>query len=241
MQTNKPGKAAYMKVVDGAAKSARPIDTSVPIYLQQERETDVAYEAFARYMRMPRGERAVARAAHELNKSISLLSKWSREWSWPARARARDHEQDEQERLSKLDAARKMGDRHAQQSALIVNALTQPALALMRKIQENPGLMADMLEPNADGKVPASKIKAVFEMIVRAAHALPQVTGIERLARGEPATIAEERILDGRSDGAVDENMLDPQRLLDDPEAAKLAGDLLARMSQRAATGTDGE
>ena len=237
MAKKKDGKPAlHMKIVSDG-KDARPLNTTRPLWDQQGEETDPAYEAFWRYLNMGT-ERSVVAAAHELNKSRGLLYIWSGRWSWKERVRAYDKEQRERDQLARSEESQKMSDRHAQHAQLMTQALTTPALAFMRKLKESPGLMSDLLTENPDtGRVPAASLRTAFELIVRAAHALPQITGIERVARGEPQTIAEQR---GDTETA---GMLDPRRLISDPTSARLAGDLLARLSgadDDEGTGTEG-
>lgn len=235
--------ALHMQIVSDS-NMARPIDTSRPLWEQQADETDTAYGAFWRYLNMPKDERSIKGAAEELNKNSSNLYDWSRKWSWAERVRAWDREEAKRQALLRSEESRAMADRHAQHAQLMVQALSAPAVALMRQLRENPRLMDTLLAPDEHGNVKASQIRDAFDLIVRASHALPQITGIERVARGEPQTIAEQRGDGGAEATDPASGMLDPARLISDPEAARLAGDLLARMAGAAdddddeATGT---
>jgi len=54
---------------------------------QQPRESDKAFAAFSLYLSMG-PERSLAEVAQKLNKSVTMLGRWSAKFDWPARVQA---------------------------------------------------------------------------------------------------------------------------------------------------------
>lgn len=80
---------------------------------QQPGEGAKAFEAFAIYRDMG-AERSVRKVARQLNKSLTLIGKWSSAYGWPERARAYDRDLDRRARDQAVREVRSMTNRHIQ-------------------------------------------------------------------------------------------------------------------------------
>lgn len=78
---------------------------------QQPRESAKAFEAFAIYRDMG-VERSVRKVTQRLNKSLTLIGKWSSRYNWPERARAYDRDLDRQAHAQAVRDVRSMTNRH---------------------------------------------------------------------------------------------------------------------------------
>lgn len=78
---------------------------------QQPGESAKAFEAFAIYRDMG-VERSVRKVTQRLNKSLTLIGKWSSRYNWPERARAYDRDLDRQARAQAVREVRSMTNRH---------------------------------------------------------------------------------------------------------------------------------
>lgn len=78
---------------------------------QQPGESAKAFEAFAIYRDMG-VERSVRKVTQRLNKSLTLIGKWSSRYNWPERARAYDRDLDRQAHAQAVRNVRSMTNRH---------------------------------------------------------------------------------------------------------------------------------
>lgn len=78
---------------------------------QQPGESAKAFEAFAIYRDMS-AERSVRKVTQRLNKSLTLIGKWSSRYNWPERARAYDRDLDRQAHAQAVRDVRSMTNRH---------------------------------------------------------------------------------------------------------------------------------
>lgn len=78
---------------------------------QQPGESAKAFEAFAIYRDMG-VERSVRKVTQRLNKSLTLIGKWSSRYNWPERARAYDRDLDRQAHAQAVRDVRSMTNRH---------------------------------------------------------------------------------------------------------------------------------
>ena len=218
----------------GDSVNARPLNPFLDAWEQMPEETDEAYGAFVRYMNMGRGARTIRRVAQELNVSATLIGGWSAEWSWVNRVRAWDMEQDRVAREALLEEVANMARRHAQQSAVVMQALVTPATSFLQELRDDPNLIRDLMAPDEDGR--RRNVFEVLNLLVRVAGVMPTIANVERLARGEPTEI-QRHTADG-AEGAF----FDARRLLADPEAMTMANALFARLSSgdAAAEAVDG-
>jgi len=149
-------------------------DRAVP-WERQPGESVRAYAAFCVYRDLPAGERSLRRAAEIIVQTSSKprrassvqrqLSDWSARWRWVERAAAWDEEQDRLRRARQARAVQEMAERHARQ------AVAYQEKALRRLM----GMEPEELSP-----------KEALMFFIEAAK-------LERLARGEPDTIQEQR------------------------------------------------
>jgi hypothetical protein len=136
---------------------------------QRPGETARAFGAWVKYRDL--GPRRTLREAAEAfygRTSAALerqLDKWSSAFGWVARARAWDEHLDAEARRSQEDARRKMAERHAAEAV----ALQEMALRRLKAMKP-------------DELAPAE----VLRFLIEAAK-------LERLARGEPETVHEQR------------------------------------------------
>lgn len=78
---------------------------------QQPGESAKAFEAFAIYRDMG-VERSVRKVAQQLNKSLTLIGRWSSNYNWPERARAYDRDLDKRAHDQAVREVRNMTNRH---------------------------------------------------------------------------------------------------------------------------------
>ena len=78
---------------------------------QQPGESAKAFEAFTIYRDMG-VERSVRKVTQRLNKSLTLIGKWSSRYNWPERARAYDRDLDRQAHAQAVRDVRSMTNRH---------------------------------------------------------------------------------------------------------------------------------
>ena len=131
---------------------------------RQDGETTKQFEAFSVYRDMGR-ERSLSRVAEKLQKSDTLIGRWSGQCDWVKRAAFWDDEQDRVARQAQMKEIAKMRERHAK---LASNMLAKAAKAL--------------------DKLPEEEIKAadVSRMVDVASK-------LERLSRGDVGDVIEER------------------------------------------------
>lgn len=122
------------------------------------------FEAFNTYMLMGT-ERSLSKVANELNKSTTLMGKWSSQWKWVERAAAWDVEQEKLARKDQIEAIKKMRKRHA-------TIATQMLAKVTKKMQK---MSEDELTPQ--------DMKAWVETASK----------LERLSRGDTSEVIEER------------------------------------------------
>lgn len=79
---------------------------------QQEKEGKEAFEAFQIYRDMG-VSRSLSAVAQQLNKSKTLMGRWSSDHNWVDRTREWDREQDRILRLQQIEDIKKMRKRHA--------------------------------------------------------------------------------------------------------------------------------
>lgn len=154
---------------------------------RQKGESGKAFEAFAVYRDMP--QRSIREVARKLNKSRTIIGRWSSTHEWQKRIAAWDAEQDRIARQAQMDEIRKMRKRHSD----LANAMLVKAARALQKIPED-------------------EIKAgdVSRMVETAAK-------LERISRGDVGEVVEERD-GGESTPVVQFYMPDNHRDPDEPK-----------------------
>lgn len=130
-------------------------------YERQEGESAKAFEAFAKYRDMG-NERSVRKVAQELNKSLTIIARWSSQWDWVERAKAYDAEMDRQALIQEEKKRKDMAKRHAN----LATVFQQKVYERMNKLKPEELSTSDLIR--------------WFEISVK----------IERLSRGEPTDIS---------------------------------------------------
>lgn len=129
-----------------------------------------AFEAFNTYMLMGT-ERSLSKVAYELNKSRTLMAKWSGLWNWVDRAAAWDVEQEKLARKEQIEEIKKMRKRHAMMSAKALTAANMGLSNLLKELQQGKAAMT----PNDLSRMMDIGMK------------------YERLSRGDTSEVVEER------------------------------------------------
>lgn len=197
-------------------RTARPLDPNLDPWERQPEETDPAWEAFQTYRDLGPKERSMRRTAEIVEKSETLMVRWSGQWSWVHRAQEWDREVDRRRREAAVEAIEEMSARHARQAQAYLQALMQPAIAVLEKVREDPAFFRAML----DNPQTAPRI---LELLARYASVMPTIANVERLARGEPTAI--ERREEGPEGGDIARNVIS------DPETSALAQQLYERVA----------
>jgi hypothetical protein len=165
------------------------------VWDRQLQESAQAYAAFVIY-RSDRENRSLARVRQKVGKSRGLTERWSKEWDWVARARAFDVFEEKRLREEEHRALADMRRRHIEE-ALAVQALGGLGLnKLLAKERRNPDEIT--LTPD--------QVLKLIEIGTR----------VERLNRGEPDTVVEQR-----EEKSSDDHRRDLRKLLADPGAAE--------------------
>lgn len=138
------------------AKEAKPWE-------RQDGETAKQFEAFVIYRDME--ERSLRQVAKILNKSVTLIGRWSGNNNWVERVAAWDNEKDRIARQEQIKEIRKMRERHAKGSV----AMFAKALEGLKNLKPE--------------ELTAQDIVRMFSESVKA----------ERISRGDTSEVIEER------------------------------------------------
>lgn len=136
-------------------------------------ESEPAWHAFCLYrdMEPPRSTR---RAAEQLNKSHTLIGRWSGEYAWMMRTAAYDSYLDQQAQLEVVAQAKRRAAFHAQALDAAIMSLAAPALAVAEKLSQGKLKLDDDVEP-----------AVALSLVERTAKLLPQLVQASRLVHGE--------------------------------------------------------
>jgi hypothetical protein len=150
-----------------------------PLWHKQKGESYQAYEAFMTYLMLPADERTYSSAAKAVKKSLSLMRKWGREWSWSIRAAAYE----EHYLLLKLDSAAADRDvMYLQQKAMAEEAMN----LVMASIRN----LADQIE---DGRLRELGQDAMVKLLTEAAK-IQRMAVLGRAESAERAAEANEKL-----------------------------------------------
>ena len=170
--------------------SPKPLDTDIDLWEQQTDEGEQAFGAFTRYRNIPRAERTLQKVAGELDKSVTLMSRWSSQWSWRPRVMEWDRAQERKDVEAQWEKISAMKSRHAGQAVAQGQVLMAPVMALHKLMRERPDAFFDYFTIGTeDGGyiIDFDRMDRVVSMAMQAARIMPTVTGMEREARGIPA------------------------------------------------------
>lgn len=133
---------------------------------RQDGETNKQFEAFVIYRDMGE-ERSLSKVAEKLQKSTTLMGRWSGSNNWVERVAAWDDEQDRILRAEQIKDIKRMRKRHADMAATMITAAAKGLKEIMAKPEEmKPNDVARLVEV-------ASKL--------------------ERISRGDVGDVVEER------------------------------------------------
>lgn len=146
---------------------------------RQEGEGDERFEAFVMYRDLGH-ERTIRRVATELDKSRTLIGRWSSEDGWIGRVAAWEAFRDKVRREAHLDEVREMSKRQAQHAQAIQQLMISgPVQALLEKMNDGTATLEF-------STLPAAKLVGIVADVARI---FPAIVNVERLARGEPTEI----------------------------------------------------
>ena len=131
---------------------------------RQVGETARAYEAFSEYRDMG-ADRSLAKVGQKLGKSKAQMEKWSKKYSWVARAEAWDIEEDRLIRLALTKDIGAMRKRHAD----MARAMLMKAARALQKIPDN--------------EIKASDVSRMVDVAAK----------LERISKGDVGDVIEER------------------------------------------------
>ncbi len=136
---------------------------------RRDKETPKAYKAFCLYRDLPTQQRSLSKVAETLQKSYTLIGRWSRTYGWVERAGAWDDENDriarEIAQREQAEEIKKMRKRHAD----LATAMLVKSAQALRRIPE------DEIKP--------SDVSRMVEVASK----------LERISRGDVETVIEER------------------------------------------------
>lgn len=140
---------------------------------RQEGETDEAFQAWTAY-RDGQPDATTRSIAAQLQKSTTLIQRWSRRWRWQDRLRAWSIEQDRVRQEQQLEHVQNRTKRHAQIAEVAQEALARPLAEILRRLSQ----------PDGDQILRGMPIWDLYRLAVQAGRALPRVNAMERLALG---------------------------------------------------------
>ncbi len=184
---------------------------------RQAGESAKAFQAFGIYRDLGPA-RSLLRVGQELGKARALLERWSSKYSWTTRARDWDSELDRRAREAQAAAIQAMGRGHAGAAACAIRALMVPVQELTRRIDTGDEIFAHLAP------------EELLSFAIRSARALERLTQVERLSRGDPPRSDAEDVATGNIPDTWELAL--SQAIERDPEIARLASDLFARVTQ---------
>lgn len=171
------------KIVKAQAAPEHPWD-------RQVEETDAAWAGFVGYRDLGPAERSLVKAARNVGKHPRVFEEWSQKWDWVARCHAFDAFMDRRKREADLAEIEAMRRRHIQMAMSLQGAA---ALALNKIVAAEHEPLRDekgKILVDEKGKpllgpltLKPSEVRDLAELGVK----------LERLNRGEPDSIQEQR------------------------------------------------
>lgn len=149
---------------------------------RQKGESDQAWEAFKTYRDMD-PPRSLARVAGVVGKSVPLMERWSRRWSWVERVRLHTNQLEEIARNETIREIRAFRKRAARQLAAKAQTLMLVDVAIANLLAR--GKTVEELI----GSISPTKL---MELAAKTGQALPQVVKAEALALGDVTERQEE-------------------------------------------------
>lgn len=139
-------------------------EKTVELWERQPGEGTKPWEAFVIYRDMGT-DRALRKVAKQLQKSITMIGRWSSDWKWQERVAAWDAEQDKLARADQVKEIAKMRKLQAQRGA----KMQEKAMAALEQMEIEELSAADVVRLMTEG------------------------AKLERLGRGDVGEVIEER------------------------------------------------
>ncbi|MGD6751972.1 hypothetical protein [Streptomyces sp. BH105] len=136
---------------------------------QQPGESQRAYEAFTVYRDFGPA-RSVTKVARELDKSRTLVGRWSRQFAWVMRAKAYDREQDRLFLAEQAHARREIARRHAK----LAQAVQSKAVARLQTLDPRELSPSELLR----------YVQVATEIERRAVGEVPMAASVEERDQG---------------------------------------------------------
>ncbi len=145
-----------------------------PLYERAHDENDWDFYLFTVYRDMNCESRSIKAVSVKMNLNYKNLHVKSQRYNWVKRASAWDDECDRIARETQLDVIKEMNERHARNSANLQSMLMLPAGILSNKIKQGGVAAFENMT-----------MEDLFNIIVKVAHAYPNIAKLERTAKGE--------------------------------------------------------
>ena len=144
------------------------------LWERQQGESEKAFEAFVTYRDLGPA-RSLTKVSQELNKSRTLLGRWSSRWRWVHRTAAWEVEQDRFRRNAQLQEIAEMSRRHARQAQRGLGAVSDLQDTFLRRLQDSgQEAFADLSDGDLMG------------LAMRGMRLIEPLSKVERKARGLP-------------------------------------------------------
>lgn len=170
-----------LKTVDGIVVDELGPDP----WERQKGESRQAFAAFAAY-RDQSPKRSLRQIAKALDKSSSLIARWSSHWFWQRRVDAWDAFQDERKRFAQLEVIEEMSRRHAQTVSAAITVHSLPIKETLKRFQMDERAL-EMME-----------LEDIIKLALVSAKNLPSLVQSERLTRGASTENVEQHIQEKR-------------------------------------------
>lgn len=195
------GKHGKKRTTGQTPKGSGAVELEKLAWERQDKEGVKPFQAFAMYRDMG-NDRSLRDIAKQLNKSLTLIARWSSEWHWVERCKEYDAEIDRKAQKARIKAVEEMNKRHADMAVVFQGKILQR----LQSVQLNELSPADMIKW------------------------MTEATKLERLARGEPTEHTKQT--GGEPEGGKKERVFDiAEKIISDPKAADLACQLFERFT----------
>lgn len=184
-------------------------------------ETEKAFRAFSIYLDLGE-ERTRERVAEIMgHKSVRMTAHWSVQWRWGERVKLWTDAAQAVQADAFVDELEKLGRKHAQAASATLTAMLQPITDLQQRMKE--------AKERGEAVRFGSNVE-LMRLIIQIAPALKTVVEVERLAHGQhtDSTLVN---VNGQSEEQQAQNDEVAKRILEDPETAKVATELLGRLT----------
>lgn len=168
-----------------AVEQFYPGDEDDQVWLRQQTDTDASWRAFTEYRDMGVGRSLKAVAARlGYDSDAGTVRKWAAEQGWRYRVNAYERHVDQVRVAARLEQVRQMEERHAAIAMNSLAALAQPLIALTKDRK-----LPDGTRIPRQAEMERMSTPELLRVVARTSVAMARLTGVERLARGEPTDL----------------------------------------------------